>query len=239
MLSSFLKTISEQSARVVDYESLVPSFNYDVSSGIPKIFWRAFITQQVGTPMPNRALDTEKELKTINPGYDIYTVDNAYVEDFIKTHYGDVIWDYYCRIDPCYGACRADLFRYLLLYKQGGIWIDLKCSCQIPMNEALRSHDRLLLSHWDNLPGEEHEGWGHLYGLEHVERGEFIMGCIPVVAGHPLMRAMILRILSSIDQYNPHVHNVGFAATMWTSGPMPFTLVALELMGRREADVEE
>jgi hypothetical protein len=165
-------------------------------------------------------------LRELNPEYEITTVDNKFIEPFIRENYGDIVWNYYLRIDPSYGAVRADFLRYLILYKEGGIYTDLKISVSKPFRETIKESDRLLLSHWDNLPGEEHEGWGHLEGLESIPRGEYIMGVIIAAPGHPFLREVILEVMRNIDTYNPYIHNTGFSGTLWLTGPVLYTLVA-------------
>lgn len=226
-LTSVLSRLSQGKARQ-DYGSILPTFPEGQS--IPKHIWRIFITQ--GTkqvPLPDIALQTERTLRDLNPEYEITMVDNKFIEPFIRENYGDIVWNYYLRINPSYGAVRADFLRYLILYKEGGIYTDLKISVSKPFRETIRENDRLLLSHWDNLPGEEHEGWGHLEGLEEMPRGEYIMGFIPVAPGHPFLREMLVEVMRNIDTYNPYVHNTGFTGTLRLTGPGPYTLVAMRM----------
>lgn len=234
-VSQLLSRLSQGKSRA-DYESLLPT--YPEGESIPKRIWRIFIAQLPDTPLPALAEDTEQNLRALNPEYELLLADNAFIERFIREHYGELIWSYYQRIDPSYGAARADFFRYLLLYKEGGVYCDLKISFSRPFCETIRPEDKLLLSHWDNLPGEPHEGWGHLGGLEELPRGEFIMGVIPVVAGHPFLREVILSVLRRIDTYNPHVHNTGFESTIALAGPVAYTLVADRMMKEGRLSLE-
>ena len=226
-LTSLLSRLSQGKARQ-DYDSILPTFPEGQS--IPKHIWRIFITQ--GTkkvPLPEIAIQTEQMLRELNPEYEITVVDNKFIEPFIRENYGDIVWNYYLRIDPSYGAVRADFLRYLILYKEGGIYTDLKVSASKPFRETIKESDRLLLSHWDNLPGEEHEGWGHLEGLEAIPRGEYIMSFITAAPGHPFFRELILEVMRNIDTYNPYIHNTGFSGTLWLTGPVPYTLVAMRM----------
>lgn len=226
-LTSLLSRLSQGKARQ-DYDSILPTFPEGQS--IPKHIWRIFITQ--GTkkvPLPEIAIQTEQMLRELNPEYEITVVDNKFIEPFIRENYGDIVWNYYLRIDPSYGAVRADFLRYLILYKEGGIYTDLKVSASKPFRETIKENDRLLLSHWDNLPGEEHEGWGHLEGLEAIPRGEYIMSFITAAPGHPFFRELILEVMRNIDTYNPYIHNTGFSGTLWLTGPVPYTLVAMRM----------
>jgi hypothetical protein len=51
------------------------------------------------------------ELRIGNPGWQYRFDDDAAIESFILTEYGEKILALYRRIDPLYGAARADLFR--------------------------------------------------------------------------------------------------------------------------------
>ena len=50
--------------------------------------------------------------------------------NYIRREYGESILSCYLRIDPVYGAARADLFRYLLLYRTGGVYLDIKSAAR-------------------------------------------------------------------------------------------------------------
>lgn len=230
-LATLLSRLSQGEARQ-DYASLLPQV--ELGTTIPKQIWRIFLTQKPGTPLPEIARETEAKLRSLNPDYALTIVDNAWAEQFIRQEYGEVVWSYYQRIDASYGAARADFLRYLILYRFGGVYVDLKVSFASPLDKLLKEDDKLLLSHWDNLPGQSHEGWGHLEGLEAFPRGEFIMGVIPVVAGHPLLRSVILRVMQHIDIYNPHQQNTGFSGILWLTGPVLYTLVVEDLLQRGE-----
>ncbi len=235
-LISILSRLSQGKARA-DYDSILPSFPEGKS--IPKHIWRIFITQgPKEIPLPEIASQTERSLRILNPEYELTLVDNKFIEPFIRGNYGDIVWDYYLRINPSYGATRADFLRYLILYKEGGIYVDLKISVSQPFRETIADNDRLLLSHWDNLPGEEHDGWGHLEGLEAIPRGEYIMGTILVAPGHPFLRKVILGVMHNIDTYNPYCHNTGFSGTLWLAGPVHYTLVAKEMQKNGSLDLE-
>lgn len=74
----------------------------------------------------------------MNPGWEHRLYDDADIEAFIRESYGDEILAYYHRIDRRYGAARADLFRYLLLYRLGGVYLDIKSTTVRPLDEVLR-----------------------------------------------------------------------------------------------------
>lgn len=180
----------------------------------------------VGTPTSNLhkiMQDNIEYLKGLNPTWTYHLWDDESVKSFILEHYGEVIWAYYQRISPVYGAARADFFRYLLIYQQGGVYIDIKSSLTKPLDEVLTPDDKFILTHWDNLPGGEYEGLAMHAEVAFLPRGEYVQWCIASVAGHPFLRAVILQTLRNIDQYDPFVHKAGLWGVLRTTGPVMYT----------------
>ena len=96
---------------------------------------------------------------------------------------------------------KADLFRYLLIYAAGGVYLDLKSSIRDSLTRTLQPSDRYLLSHWRNRSGEEFEGWGLWDELRDFENGEFQQWHIVAVRGHPFLRAVLEKVLSNLALY--------------------------------------
>jgi hypothetical protein len=119
-----------------------------------------------------------------------------------------------------YGAARSDFFRYLLIYKIGGVYLDLKSNVNKSLNEIVDGK-KFILSHWNNRRGDEYEGWGlHFKGLP---RGEYQQWYIASVPGHPLLEKVILLVLHNIENYNPEISGVGAEAVLKTTGPVAYT----------------
>ena len=94
------------------------------------------------------------KIRAMNPEYEYRFYDDADMVEFIKSNYDpDNPFDYFNRINPKYGAARADLFRYLLIYKCGGVYLDIKSSVTRPLREIIAGSDRYLLSQWRNARG--------------------------------------------------------------------------------------
>ena len=60
-------------------------------------------------------------LKTRNEGWQIMAFTDEQQIDFIANSFSSEVVVAYNRINPSYGAARADLFRYLAIYKLGGV----------------------------------------------------------------------------------------------------------------------
>ena len=169
-------------------------------------------------------------IKAINPTWRHVYYDDNDVEDFINDNYDKTILQYYYRIDRLYGAARADLFRYLLLYKVGGVYLDIKSTTLRPLDEVLHCDDRYVLSHWNNLSGER-AGWGIHPELSWLARGEFQQWHIISAPGHPFLKAVIEHVLRNIDAYRPWREHLGQYATVRVTGPMAYTKAISPILG--------
>jgi len=179
---------------------------------------------------PDEIHDNIAHLKALNPGWQYTVYDDADVERFIGREYSPQVLTYYYRIDEHYGAARADLFRYLLLYKCGGVYLDIKSSANIPFDEVIHEHDSYIIAQWPNRVGELFCGWGIHPDLNGIDGGEFQQWHIISVPGHPFLRAVIACVLANIDMYHPIVHGTGTGAVLHLSGPIAYTLAIHRLV---------
>lgn len=80
-----------------------------------------------------------KSLLDYNPDYDYYFFNDIDCREFIKKNYENEILESYDRLYPC--AYKADLFRYLLIYKYGGIYIDNKYLVRKSFDDIIKQND--------------------------------------------------------------------------------------------------
>jgi mannosyltransferase OCH1-like enzyme len=96
---------------------------FTMGDAIPKQIHQCFFGARTFTEELANNVDF---IKRLNPDWTHTRYDEPMMKQFILEHYGAKILRYYERINPNYGAARADLFRYLLLYKVGGAYLDIK-----------------------------------------------------------------------------------------------------------------
>jgi mannosyltransferase OCH1-like enzyme len=68
--------------------------------------------------------ETVEYLKYMNNGFNYYLYDDKMCRDFIKDNHDEKILEAYDKIIP--GAYKTDLWRCCVLYKYGGIYLDIK-----------------------------------------------------------------------------------------------------------------
>lgn len=193
---------------------------------IPKIIHQTYKTRNLPQELEINVI----QLKQKNPGWEYRFYNDSDIIQFISIFYGPDILTYYEKINPNYGAARADLFRYLLLYKYGGVYLDIKSTLSKPIDEILQSGDQYLLANWANEQDEEHEGWGLYKELSTVAGGEFQQWHIIAVPGHPFLRAVIDSVLTNIDCYKPWLHGTGRRGVLCVTGPIAYTLAIYPIL---------
>ena len=65
-----------------------------------------------------------EKLKDENPNYKYYLYDDNECREFIKQNFSDDVVNAFDKLKP--GAYKADLWRYCILYINGGIYLDIK-----------------------------------------------------------------------------------------------------------------
>lgn len=190
----------------------------DMSLSIPKIIHQTYFSKNLPVELQRNI----NQLKLMNPNWSYKIYDDKDIEDYIKFHYPE-LFKFYCKINPIYGAARADFFRYLLIYNEGGLYLDIKSSVSRPLDEIIRNNDLYLLSHWKNEFGEPNENAGIHERIKNIY-GEFQQWHIASARGHPFLRAVINNVCHNIEIYNPFFNQTGKGGVLNVTGPIAYTL---------------
>lgn len=194
---------------------------------IPKIIHQTFSDN---SKLQTELLSNINCLKTNNPGWEYRLYEDKDIVSFINKYYGSYVLKRFNQINPLYGAARADLFRYLLMYQCGGVYLDIKSTVRKPIDEVLRPDDQYLLSQWKHTPGELHQRWGLHPDLCHISGGEFQQWHIVARPQHPFLKSVIANVLRNIDIYQPDDQGVGKIGVLRTTGPIAYTLSIAPLL---------
>lgn len=81
--------------------------------------------------------------KILNPEYEYFLYDNNDCENFIKENFEERVYNAYCKIIP--GAFKADLWRYCVLYKCGGIYVDIDTLCLCGIDKFLTEETEFII----------------------------------------------------------------------------------------------
>lgn len=162
-------------------------------------------------------------IKKLNPGWKYTLYDDYDIEKFISKYYPNYL-KYFKAINPKYGAARADFFRYIIMYDQGGVYLDLKSAMKNPLDDIIHPNDEFILSHWD-FGGRPHEDKLKKYG-------EFQQWHIICIKKHPIMKQIINKIIDNIKCYDKNVDGIGKSGVLEITGPIPYTKVILSALHR-------
>jgi mannosyltransferase OCH1-like enzyme len=181
---------------------------------IPRIIHQTFKTKN----LPDELLKNVESIKKMNPTFEYRFYDDNDCVDFIKNNYAEEKLQTYLSINEKYGAARADYFRYLLMYKIGGVYLDIKSTTTVPLEETLRHTDEYILSHW---PGKD---WSDVLNYEFGEFQNWHIICKP---GHPFLKKTIELVEENIKNYTD---GAGKKNVLFTTGPIPYSKAILSII---------
>jgi mannosyltransferase OCH1-like enzyme len=147
--------------------------NYKNTQKIPQKIHQTFKNNEMEPYMYESCMIN----KNMNPEYDYYYYNDNNVQNFIKNNYPQEYITAYKKIKP--GAFKADFFRYLLLYKEGGVYIDCKSYTIKPLSEFIPKNSDFI-SFKDRPSGTIMNGF---------------MACVP---NHPILKICIDMCLDNI-----------------------------------------
>jgi mannosyltransferase OCH1-like enzyme len=142
-------------------------------------------------------------MKKRNPDYDYQFYDDARIDSFIKDEFGQDVYALYKRINI--GAAKADFFRYAILYKKGGVYLDI---------------DSLILTQLDDfiLPSDS-----AVISLE-SSREFYIQFALFFEPGHPFLKKTLELVINNLkeNKFPYQVHKM--------TGPSVYSLAISECL---------
>jgi len=118
-------------------------------SSIPKIVYQSWISR---TMAPTMKANLNKWRSTNRKSYSFVFFDDEEQRDWMKENCSEY-W-------PAWNAmqlpvARADLFRYCILYVNGGVWSDVDVAPVRPLSDVINPSAELIVVHDGGMPGDE------------------------------------------------------------------------------------
>jgi len=105
---------------------------------IPKRIYQSWKTKELS---PNLQANVD-EIKRLNPTYEYVLFDDNDCRDYLLKNYGV---PYASAFDNLFhGAFKCDFWRYAILAKEGGIYVDIDMVPLVPFDEIIRDTDELV-----------------------------------------------------------------------------------------------
>lgn len=141
---------------------------------IPKII----IQTNEKSIVPVDMLKSMQKIIMLNPDYEYRYFDNEDVINYLTNNFNPRVIAAYNKLKP--GAYKADLFRYCILYKLGGVYIDSPMTPHVSLSELITKTDEFI-SPEDNQTGGIYNAF------------------ICSVPGHPIMKKCIEEAIYNIE----------------------------------------
>lgn len=143
-----------------------------------------------------------------NPEFEQKLYTDLGVNNFINDFDYPGLKKAYNRINPKYGAARADLFRYAILYKNGGFYMDIKTFPKCSIKTKLGNNDGIILSKWEgSVFYKGNKKFFRNHSLTFAEKlGEWEQYWLACEKQHPMMKAILDRCIKNILE--PHTNNL-------------------------------
>lgn len=157
-----------------------------------------------------------------NPNWEYHFYDLQKMREFINKNYGKRYMDAFNKINPSYGVAQADYFRYLLINKTGGVYLDTKSIITKPLEHIISPHDQFVLFVWEGNPRGIYNDYGihsHIIG----NRCEYQQWNIISIPNNRHLAQVIETVTKNIEEYSVKKHGVGRIGVLRTTGPIPFT----------------
>lgn len=116
---------------------------------IPKIIWQTYECNY--SELDSKALEFSNSWKTLNPEWEYKYVSGKEREDFVLKNFGEEWHKIYLSYTA--GVLKADLWRYMCLYINGGVYSDLDILCKKPIEYWLDTKLNFVVSEEPNAPG--------------------------------------------------------------------------------------
>jgi len=118
---------------------ITPAKVYDTTfQKIPKVIYQTMKTNIV----PNDMKDAINSWININPEYEHYFYNDEMCRNFIKDNFHPTVLHAFDNLVP--GAFKADLWRYCILYKYGGVYADIDMVAIKPLRKIIAENDTFI-----------------------------------------------------------------------------------------------
>lgn len=194
---------------------------------IPK---KLFQTTRSYEALPQELKDNVARLQELNPDWAYKLYEDAEMKDYIKQHLNPDDWQELEQINPKYGVVYADIFRYLLIYNEGGVYLDIKSTAKKPLSEVIKPEFKFVISQWPNKLGQRFKGSGLHPELVHVHGGEFQQWNIIAEPRHPFLKAALEQAIYNIRIYTPKRFGIDSRGVLRLTGPIAYTKAIYPLL---------
>ena len=146
--------------------------------------------------LPSKIQEKINSFLQLNPGYEYKLYDDKDMDYFVNEYYKGEIADCYNKLNII--VAKADFWRYLIIYKYGGIYLDMDSCIEKNLSELIKDEDEAIITA---------EGNPNIY----------VQWCLIFKKEHPILKRTIEIVVDNIKN-NKYPNNI-----MRMTGPIAFT----------------
>jgi hypothetical protein len=105
---------------------------------IPKIIYQSWKKKE----LPAEMQKVSNRVRDMNPNYEYQFFDDNDCREYLLNNFGVNYANAFDSLIP--GAFKCDFWRYAILYKEGGVYIDLDMTPVVPLDSILRENDEFV-----------------------------------------------------------------------------------------------
>lgn len=136
---------------------------------IPKVIYQTWKTKN----LHDNCIKVRDQIQKLNPDYEMILYDDHEMDQFIQSHFDPFI--YKCYLTLHVGASKADFWRYCILYKKGGVYLDIDSDLLLPLNELIQEDDQCIITREGN--DGCFNNWIMIFEKDHPILLKTIMNC--------------------------------------------------------------
>jgi len=107
---------------------------------IPKVIYQTWKTKD----LPPTVQKVRDDIQALNPDYKMVLYDDAEMDTFMKMSCDEAVYKIYSNLNV--GAAKADFWRYCVLYKYGGVYLDIDSTIIKPLDELILENDQCIIT---------------------------------------------------------------------------------------------
>ena len=185
-----LAMVDQLTWRVIDWNEYVTWWDHAfdrlcIETGITDTTRPQLIPRTVYQTWFTRSLPAEwrkhwREQKSLNPGYAFELYLDAEMDDFVRLNFAPRVWKAYSQLNII--TAKADFWRYLILYKLGGVYIDMDSAIIKPLAVLIEPQDEAIVTLQNSAPTV------------------FAQWALMFAPNHPILNRTISYIVDNIEQ---------------------------------------
>jgi mannosyltransferase OCH1-like enzyme len=126
---------------------------------IEKNIFQSWYTKDLDPRLKKKIIN----FRRMNPLYKYYLYDDKEIDEFVNKYYEGEIADSYNKLNII--VAKVDFWRYLILYKYGGIYVDMDSSINKNLDKLIKENDQAIISVESHF--NSYVQWGLIFSKEH------------------------------------------------------------------------